>query len=126
MTLHALKFAVSAGLLAIVLWLAGAQHVMTHLQGAEIGWLADAFATLTLLTFLMARRWQLTAHALSIELGYRHAVAEYYIPQLVNLILPGGVVRDVGRAVRLRQKGDMSGQHNLLPPNVCLGREQSL
>lgn len=102
-----LKITGSVVVLAVVLWFADGQAVLAHLQDTDPVWLFLAFSALTSLTFLMSRRWQLTAHELSLELGYRHAVAEYYIAQLVNLILPGGVVGDISRAIRLRQTGDV-------------------
>jgi len=56
---------------------------------------------------LMAKRWQMIAQTLDLRISYPRAVAEYYIAQLVNVMLPGGVVGDVARAVRLRHAGDM-------------------
>jgi len=54
----------------------------------------------------MARRWQLTAHALEIRLGLGVALREYYLAQLLNAVLPGGVLGDVGRAARMRKWSD--------------------
>jgi len=56
----------------------------------------------------MAKRWQIVAAAFGIEISYPRAVAEYYIAQLVNLVLPGGVVGDIARAVRVRHAGDLT------------------
>ncbi|MEP4194783.1 MAG: lysylphosphatidylglycerol synthase transmembrane domain-containing protein [Aliishimia sp.] len=98
---------VSVVVLGLLIWWADAVAVLAHLHGALIGWLVLAAISLTALTFLMARRWQIVARALDIEISYARAVAEYYIAQLVNLVLPGGVVGDVARAVRVRHAGDM-------------------
>jgi len=55
----------------------------------------------------MAKRWQMAAHALDLDLGYGRAVREYYLAQLINMVLPGGVAGDAARAVRLRNEGDL-------------------
>lgn len=102
-----LKIAVSIGLLtALVLW-ADAAAVAANLGGAVMAWLLLAFATLTASTVLMARRWQFTAKALGMKFTFSHALAEYYIAQLGNMALPGGVVGDVSRAYRMRVEGDL-------------------
>ena len=104
---RAVNFAVSACIFSLVIWWADAGAVMAHLYGASVGWLVLAGLSLTVLTFVMAKRWQIVARAVDIDIDYRRAVAEYYIAQLVNLLLPGGVVGDVARAVRVRDTGDM-------------------
>jgi len=62
---------------------------------------------LTVATVLMAKRWQIVAHAFDIEISLPKAIAEYYIAQFVNLITPGGVAGDVARAVRARHGADL-------------------
>lgn len=104
---RALNIAVSLGVLALVIWWADAGAVVARLRGATVGWLVLAGVSLTVLTFAMAKRWQIVAQAVDIDISFRHAVAEYYIAQLANLLLPGGVVGDVARAVRVRQAGNM-------------------
>lgn len=104
---RALNIIVSVAILALLIWWADAGDVMQHLRGASLGWLVAAGLSLTALTFLMAKRWQIVARAVDIEISYPLAVAEYYIAQLVNLILPGGVAGDVARAVRVRHAGDL-------------------
>jgi uncharacterized membrane protein YbhN (UPF0104 family) len=107
MMMRLVKLSVSLVVLALLIWWADSQVVAERLQGADPAWLAIALLTLTALTFLMAKRWQIVATALHIELPYKRAVAEYYISQLVNLVLPGGVVGDVSRAIRIRHDGDL-------------------
>lgn len=103
-----LNIAVSLVLLGLLIWWSDADAVLGHLQGASLGWLVLAGLSLTALTFLMAKRWQIIASALDIDISYPRALAEYYIAQLVNLVLPGGVVGDVARAVRVRHKADLT------------------
>jgi uncharacterized membrane protein YbhN (UPF0104 family) len=78
------------------------------LQGADPTWIGLALLAVTAATWSMARRWQLSARALGIEIGYPVALREYYLGQLVNSVLPGGVVGDVSRAVRLRHEADLN------------------
>ena len=94
-------------ILVIALWWVSLSAVMARLQTAEPVWLVVAFVCLTLSTLSMARRWQLTAEALGLELHYHPALKEYYLSQAMNTLLPGGVVGDVSRAFRLRGKGDL-------------------
>ncbi len=102
-----LKVAVSFAVLAILFAMMDAQAIFARLRNADIGWLAVAVGVLTVLTFLMARRWQLTAHDFGFALSFRRAVSEYYIAQFLNLVLPGAVAGDAARAVRLRKQGDL-------------------
>lgn len=103
-----LKLAASFGVLAVLFFFMDTDAILERLRGADLGWLAVAFVVLTALTFLMARRWQLTAHALGFELSFPRAVSEYYIAQFLNLVLPGAVAGDAARAVRLRKQGDLA------------------
>lgn len=107
MSRRLLKLGVSFAVLFGLIWWADAQMIADLLRGADIVWLGAALVTLTALTFLMAKRWQIVATALDIELPFSRAVAEYYIAQLFNAVLPGGVLGDVSRAVRIRQEGDL-------------------
>ena len=108
MTKTVLKLTGSLAVLGVLFALMDTEAILTRLAGADLGWLACAVLVLTVTTFLMARRWQLTAHALGFELAYPRAVSEYYIAQFLNLVLPGAVAGDAARAVRLRQQGDLT------------------
>ncbi len=74
------------------------------LLSAELGWIAASAAFLTVQTILSALRWRLTAHQLGFEIEPARAVREYYLAQLVNLSLPGGLIGDAGRAFRARER----------------------
>jgi uncharacterized membrane protein YbhN (UPF0104 family) len=66
--------------------------------------LAIGFAT----TLLSAGRWVLVARRLGLSLSLRTAVSDYYRAQLVNAVLPAGVLGDVHRAVNHgRESGDV-------------------
>lgn len=102
------RVAVSLGVVALVLWLTDAPAAMARLSGADAGWLAAAVALLTGQTVLMAFRWRLTAGQLGLRIGRRRAVGEYYLAQVVNATLPGGVLGDAARAVRSREDAGLA------------------
>lgn len=102
--------------LALLLWLLWRavdwREALALLRSADPRWLVAAAVALTLQTALSALRWQITARQLGIEMTALTALREYYLSQVVNQSLPGGVVGDASRAVRARgQAGLMaSGQ----------------
>ncbi|MBY5935596.1 flippase-like domain-containing protein [Tateyamaria omphalii] len=107
MTLHWIKFAVSAGGLALLLWWTDAPGVLARLQGVDHTWTLLALLSVTAATFAMASRWMIVARAFDIHIPFLAALREYYLAQLINLALPGGVAGDVTRAVRARQAADL-------------------
>ncbi len=110
--LRVLQIAVALGLLALLWQVADGAEAARRLAGADPLWLAAAFIALTLQTVLSALRWRLTAAQLGIEINKRTALREYYLSQIVNQALPGGVLGDAGRAVRARAQAGLmaSGQ----------------
>lgn len=102
-----LHLAGSALVLGAALWWVSVENVLAQVKDADSAWLAAALLSLILSTFSMARRWQITAHACDLELRYRSALKEYFLSLAINTLVPGGVVGDVSRAVRLRGKGDL-------------------
>jgi uncharacterized membrane protein YbhN (UPF0104 family) len=96
-----------------LLWrLADGETALRHLAAAQPGWIAGALLALTLQTLLSALRWRLTAARLGIGLERWAAVREYYLSQIVNQVLPGGMLGDAGRAYRARNEAGLmaSGQ----------------
>ncbi|PWK62944.1 lysylphosphatidylglycerol synthase transmembrane domain-containing protein [Roseicyclus mahoneyensis] len=101
--------------LAMLVWLwhaADGAEAARRLAGADPLWLMAALLTLSLQTVLSALRWRLTARQLGIVIDRRTAVREYYLSQIVNQTLPGGVLGDAGRALRARAQAGLlaSGQ----------------
>lgn len=89
--------------LLAVLWRAtDGREAMRTLAAADPVWLLAAFAALSFQTVLSALRWRLAAGQLGIFMGRASAIGEYYLSQIVNQSLPGGMVGDAGRAVRSR------------------------
>jgi uncharacterized membrane protein YbhN (UPF0104 family) len=97
-------FRVIAGtaILVLVAAFVDVGEVLMRLGSADPGWVAAAMVALTVQTALSALRWRLTAARLGLRLSRRRAVSEYYLSQLGNQLLPGGVLGDVGRAARAR------------------------
>jgi uncharacterized membrane protein YbhN (UPF0104 family) len=98
---------ITLGLLALIWRAADGPEAVRSLAASHWGWLSLGFVLLSIQTFLSALRWQLTAGRLGIEIGTGQALAEYYISQMVNQSLPGGVIGDANRAVRSRGRGGL-------------------
>lgn len=95
-----LRLALAAGSLALVWSALDGGEALARLRGLQPGWAAAALIALSVQTWLAAWRWWLTARQLGVPVGPRRALSEYYLAQLVNQIMPGGMVGDVGRALR--------------------------
>jgi len=111
-----LRLAVPAALL-IALWhIVDGPAALTRLAQAHPGWLAAAALLVALQTLLCTARWRLTAKQLGQRLGVGEAVGEYYLAQLLNAVLPGGMAGDAARAVRVRHSASLatSGQAVML------------
>jgi uncharacterized membrane protein YbhN (UPF0104 family) len=91
-------------LLAVLWHVADGPAVLARLGEADLRWLLAALVATTLQTVLSALRWRLTAGRLGQELPLAEAVGEYFLAQLVNQTLPGGVLGDAARAVRARRQ----------------------
>ena len=100
--LRSLQVALAVALLAVLWRVADGANAIDLLIGLHVGWLAAAIAALTLQTVLSALRWRLTAGQMGIGLDRVTALREYYLAQVFNQALPGGVLGDAGRAVRAR------------------------
>ncbi len=99
---RALRLVVPLALIGLVWTLVDSDDALARLRGVEVGWLIGAVLAANLQTILSALRWRLVARALEVPLALGQAVREYYVSQLVNQTLPGGVVGDAARAVRSR------------------------
>ncbi len=108
----AIQIAVVIGLV-VLLWRAiDGREALAVMRRANPFLLFAAALVLTLQTLLSAQRWRVTAAQLGLKIPFGIAVREYYLAQVVNQSLPGGVVGDAGRAVRLRGEAGLliSGQ----------------
>lgn len=96
----ALRIMVAILLLAVIWHFAGGENALARLADADPLWLVVAFVALHAQTILSALRWRLVSTALGLPMATGHAVREYYMAQIVNQTLPGGVAGDAVRAVR--------------------------
>lgn len=91
-----------------LLWnLADGPAALALLADADWLYLALAFVAVNLQTVASAWRWHRVAARLGQDIPPGHAVAEYYLSQLVNQSLPGGVLGDAARAVRARHQAGL-------------------
>ncbi len=89
-----------AGLLALLLWRVGTGPFLDGVRTVDPGTLAVGAGLALATTVCCAWRWTLVARGLGAALPLRSAVAAYYRSQLLNTVLPAGVVGDVDRGVR--------------------------
>lgn len=81
---------------------------LDQLRRADPRWLVAAAILLSVQTVLSAQRWRITAAQLGLEIPAFLALKEYYLAQVVNQSLPGGVLGDAGRAVRSRAQAGLA------------------
>jgi len=82
-------------------------EAVRRLRGANLAWLKLALVAVLAQTGLSALRWWLVARTMGIDLPLRRAVTGYFVAQVVNQTLPGGIPGDVARAVRSRGQGGL-------------------
>lgn len=97
-----------AAILALVLWRLGTGAFVDGLRVLDSGALVAALGIGAATTVLSAWRWCLVARGLGMRLSLRDATADYYQALFLNAALPGGILGDVGRAVRHgKDEGDL-------------------
>ena len=97
-----LRLAVTATILVLLWQAVDGPAALALLLGADPLWLVLAVVALSAQTALSALRWRLTARGLGQVIPLGRAIREYYLSQIVNQSLPGGVLGDAGRALRAR------------------------
>lgn len=109
---RSIQTAMTVAILAVLWHLVDGGTALRQLGGANPAWIGAALLALTLQTLLSALRWKTTAARLGIVFDAGFAIREYYLSQIVNQALPGGVLGDAGRAIRARAEGGLlpSGQ----------------
>jgi len=99
--LHAAaRLGASAALLWLAWQLAGGEAVLATLAGADPVWIAAALLLSVPMHAISAARWVFTCRRIGLRLGYRRALADYYLAALANMLLPGGVGGDAARVWR--------------------------
>lgn len=104
---RAVQILVALGVMSLLWFGLDGQQALRLLARADPMWLGAAMLALTAQTVLSALRWRLTARQLDQSIPLTHAIGEYYLAQVVNQSLPGGVLGDAGRAVRARHQAGL-------------------
>jgi uncharacterized membrane protein YbhN (UPF0104 family) len=98
----------AVGILGALGWRLGTAAFLAGLRAITPGSVLVALGVGALTTVCCAARWCLVARELGLPLRLRTAVADYYRSQLLNAVLPAGVLGDVHRAVSHGQRsGDL-------------------
>lgn len=97
---RALRVVGTLSLLALTAFWVDVDAVVNALRRAEPLPLVVALALSVPLVLVLAGRWSFTARRMGVDIPFSVAVAEYYVSTLLNKVLPGGVLGDVGRAMR--------------------------
>lgn len=103
-----LRAGAGALILGWVLWHHPLEAFTAAPASVDAGAVAAALALGAVTTVLSAARWLVVARAVGLRLSPRRAVADYYLAQLLNAVLPAGILGDAHRAVRHgRANGDL-------------------
>lgn len=97
-------------ILGIVLWRVGGGPVVEGIRSVDVPVLVLGLVLTAVTTVACAWRWRLVARELGVEIAPGRAVAACYRAQLLNTVLPGGVLGDVHRGVA---HGRSTGQTGL-------------
>ena len=98
----------AAALWLVAVWLdAGA--VLARLTELRPAWVLLALGVSVIQVGVLAWRWRLTASRLGLDLPLGEAASEYYLGIMLNQVLPGGVMGDVGRAWRHARATTLTG-----------------
>lgn len=93
------RFGVTAALLVVLGLRVGSAAFARGIASLTAPVVVAAFALTALSTLCAAWRWRVVARQLGVPLSASRAVAAYYRSQLLNSVLPGGVLGDAHRAV---------------------------
>lgn len=93
------RTATAAAALAGPVWLLGPGPFVAGVRSLGPGTLVAALLLTVVATVACAWRWSLVAGGLGVAIGLREATMACYRAQLLNLVLPGGVVGDLRRGL---------------------------
>ena len=102
------RLVIGLAILGVLVWRLGTRPFLDAVQRIDVWSLVAAVALAVPTTLCCSWRWKIVSRGLGSDLPLRTAVAAYYRSQFLNLVLPGGVLGDVHRAVRRgREVGDV-------------------
>jgi len=90
---------VGAAVLAGVVWWLGTDPFLTGVRALDVGTLAVGAMVGVPVTVASAWRWRLVASGMGVDVPLGRATAACYRSQLLNAVLPGGVLGDVHRGL---------------------------
>jgi uncharacterized membrane protein YbhN (UPF0104 family) len=93
------RWLTGAAILAVVVWRVGSGPVVDGVRALDVGVLLLGLVIAAVTTVACAWRWSLVARELGVAVALPAAVAACYRAQLLNTVLPGGVLGDVHRGV---------------------------
>lgn len=93
------RWRAGAAILALVLWRVGTGPVVDGIRALDLGVVLLGLVVAVATTTACAWRWSLVARELGVAVALPAAVAACYRAQLLNTVLPGGVLGDVHRGV---------------------------
>ena len=99
-----------AAIVVALVWRLGAGPFLQGIRAVDGTAVVVAAGIGFLTTTASAWRWSLVARGLGVALPLRTATGAYYRSQLLNSLLPGGVLGDVDRAVRHGQAAGSVGR----------------
>jgi glycosyltransferase 2 family protein len=103
-----LRWLGGATIVAVIVWRLGTGPFLHGIRAVDGRSLSLAAGIGFVTTVCAAWRWHLVARGLGVAVPLRTATAAYYRSQLLNTVLPGGVLGDVDRAVHHgSQAGDV-------------------
>ncbi|MFD1342697.1 lysylphosphatidylglycerol synthase transmembrane domain-containing protein [Litorisediminicola beolgyonensis] len=105
--MRVLQIAVSLGLLALLYFTLDGAEAARILSRADPRWLVLGWAVMVVQTLLSALRWKLIAADLGQSFTFWKAQSEYFMSQVLNQSLPGGMMGDAGRAYRARKQAGL-------------------
>ena len=85
----------------------GTEPFVAGLRAVGPGSVAAALVLTALTTAASAQRWRLVARTYGVRMTLPAAITAYYRSQLLNSVLPGGVLGDVHRGVTHRSMGSV-------------------
>ncbi len=86
--------------LGAVVWRVGLTPFVTGVSHLSPAAVAVALGITAVSTVASAYRWTVVARVMGVDLPLPHAVRAYYRSQLLNSVIPGGVVGDAERGLR--------------------------
>ena len=100
MSRRVLRVVVTVAVLALLVWRLGAGPFVDGLRDVDLPTVLAVLAISALTTTACALRWRRVGAGLGLDVPLGSAVASYYRSQLLNSVVPGGVVGDVDRGLR--------------------------